>query len=340
MQNKTSFLKKKGIEISVQRYFIDGLGAMALGLFASLLIGVIIKTLGEQLHIEMLKNVGALAMNDNLVGATIGVAVAYGLKAPPLVMFASAVAGAAGYLMGGPAGSFIATVIGAEFGKLVSKETPVDIIITPLTVILIGYAAAGTVGPVISYGMKELGNFIEWATELQPIPMGIIVAVVMGLALTAPISSAALAIMMELSGIAAGAATVGCAAQMVGFAVASYRENGLDGILAQGLGTSMLQIGNIVKNPWILLPPTVAGAILGPFSTTIFKMTNLHLGAGMGTAGLVGQFTTITAMGLSTNVLLKILLLHFVAPGIIALAVATYMYKIGFIKDGDMKLDL
>jgi hypothetical protein len=340
LQSINSFLKRKNIEISVQRYLIDALGAMALGLFASLLIGLIIKTFGEQLQLEMIVKVASLAMDNNLVGATIGVAVAYGLKAPPLVMFASAITGAAGYLMGGPAGSFIAALIGVEFGKMVSKETPVDIIATPVTVILVGYFAASTVGPVISYGMKELGNFIEWATELQPIPMGIIVAVVMGLALTAPISSAALAIMMELSGIAAGAATIGCAAQMVGFAVASYRENGVGGIFAQGLGTSMLQIANIVKNPWILLPPTIAGALLGPLATTIFKMTNIPLGAGMGTAGLVGQFTTITAMGFSSSVLLKILILHFVAPAIITLIIAAYMRRIGIIKDGDMKLDL
>ncbi|MTI81132.1 MAG: PTS sugar transporter subunit IIC [Firmicutes bacterium] len=316
------------------------MGSMALGLFASLIIGLIVKTFGEKLHINFLVEAGSLAMDKNVVGAAIGVAVAYGLQAPPLVLFSSAITGAAGYLLGGPAGSFVSAVIGTEIGKVVNKETPVDIIVTPVVTILVGFAAAGTVGPVISSGMKQLGSLIEWATELQPIPMGILVAVVMGLALTAPISSAALAIMMELSGLAAGAATVGCAAQMVGFAVISYRENRIGGLLAQGLGTSMLQIPNIVKNPWILLPPTLAGAAIGPLATKVFEMENIHLGAGMGTAGLVGQFTTVTAMGFSGSVISKIILLHFIAPAIIALVAAVYMRRLGLIKDGDMKLDL
>ncbi len=335
-----SFLKKKNIEISVQRYLIQAMGSMALGLFATLIVGLIIKTLGEKTHADFLVMAGSMAMESNIVGAAIGIAVAHGLQAPPLVLFASAVTGAAGYSLGGPAGSFVTGVIGAEFGKLVSKETPLDIIVTPVTAILTGFAAAVTVGPVIGYGMKELGSFIEWATELQPVPMGVLVSVVMGLALTAPISSAALAIMMELNGIAAGAATVGCAAQMIGFAVISFRENKIGGLFAQGLGTSMLQIPNIIKNPWILVPPTLAGAILGPLVTTTFKMTNIHLGAGMGTAGMVGQFTTVTAMGFSAEVLLKIIIFHFIAPAIIALLAARYMRRLGLIKDGDMKLNL
>lgn len=334
------FLKRKDVVISVHRYLVEAMGSMALGLFASLIVGLIIKTFGEKLGITLLVDAGSLAMEKHVVGAAIGVAVAHGLKAPPLVLFASAITGAAGYLLGGPAGSFVSGVVGAELGKIVSKETPVDIIVTPIVTIIAGFAAAGTVGPVIGAGMKQLGNIIEWATEQKPIPMGILVAVIMGLALTAPISSAALAIMMELSGLAAGAATVGCAAQMVGFAVTSYRENGIGGLLAQGLGTSMLQIPNIVKNPWILLPPTLAGAILGPLSTTYFKMTNIHLGAGMGTAGLVGQFTTVTSMGFTISVLFKILVLHFTAPALISLAAAVPMRRKGLIKDGDMKLEI
>ncbi|MBM7855951.1 putative membrane protein [Desulfohalotomaculum tongense] len=340
MAEQISFFKRKNVQISVQRYLVQAMGFMALGLFASLIIGLIIKTFGQKLNVDFLVQAGSLAMDKNVVGAAIGVAVAHGLQAPPLVLFASAVTGAAGYLLGGPAGSFVSGVIGAEFGKMVSRETPVDIIVTPVVTILAGFAAAGTVGPVIGSGMKQLGNFIEWATELHPVPMGILVAVVMGLSLTAPISSAALAIMMELSGLAAGAATVGCAAQMIGFAVISYRENGVGGLLAQGLGTSMLQIPNIVKNPWIILPPTIAGALLGPLATAVFKMSNIHLGAGMGTAGLVGQFTTVTAMGFNGTVLMKILMLHFIAPALLSLAAAAYMRRWGLIREGDMKLDL
>lgn len=341
-----SFLKRKNVIISVDRYLIQALGAMALGLFASLIIGLILKVTGEQLSIitgeqlTFLIESGKLAMNTQLMGAAIGVAVAYGLQAPPLVMFASAITGAAGASSGGPAGSFVAAVLGAEFGKLVSKETPLDIIVTPVVTILVGFAAATTVGPAIDAGMKSLGDLIVWATELQPIPMGILVASLMGLALTAPISSAALGIMMGLDGLAAGAATVGCAAQMIGFAVIGFRENGVGGLFAQGLGTSMLQIPNIVRNPWIILPPTLAGAVLGPFATTVFAMKSIPIGSGMGTAGLVGQFATVTAMGFTTGVLWKIILLHFVAPAVLAGAAAMMMRKMGKIKSGDLKLDL
>lgn len=340
MSQQTSFLKRKDIELSVQRYLIDAMGAMALGLFSTLIIGLIIKTLGEKLHISLLLQIGQLAMEGNIVGGAIGVAVAYGLKAPPLVAFASIITGAAGYSLGGPAGSFVSALIGSELGKLVSKETPIDIIVTPAVTIISGFAAAATAGPLIAYGMKQLGVFIGWATLLQPIPMGMIVAAAMGLALTAPISSAALAIMMDLDGLAAGAATVGCAAQMIGFAVISFRDNGIGGVLAQGLGTSMLQIPNIIRNPWILLPPTVAGALLGPLSTTIFGMTNISIGAGMGTSGLVGQFTTVTQMGFTQGVLTNILLLHFIAPAILAIIVANILRRKNLIKPGDMKLDL
>lgn len=335
-----SFLQRKNIEFSLNRYGVEALGAMALGLFSSLIVGLILRVIGEQTGLVFLVEVGHMAAKPEMVGAAIGVAVAFGLKAPPFVLFASAITGAAGYLVGngGPAGAFVAAVIGAEFGKLVSKETKVDLIITPATTLLMGIAAAKLIGPTIGTTMRELGNLIIITTELHPIPMGVLVAVAMGLALTAPISSAALAIMMELSGTAAGAATVGCAAQMVGFAVISYRENGVGGWIAQGLGTSMLQIPNIVKNPKILIPPTVAAAILGPFVTTIFPMTNNAIGAGMGTAGLVGQFATVDVMGIEVWPL--IIIFHFLAPALLSWLLAMVMRRHGWIKDGDLKLNL
>ncbi|MCR3921897.1 MAG: PTS sugar transporter subunit IIC, partial [Firmicutes bacterium] len=325
MTEKKGFLARKNIVFSLERYFIDALGAMALGLFASLIVGLILRTTGEQLvklfgegaALTFLMDSGQTAMS--MMGPAIGIAVAYGLKAPPLVLFASAITGAAGATLGGPAGSFVAAVIGAEFGKAVSKETKVDIIVTPAITILAGLLAATIVGPWVSSFMKAFGDLIMRVTEIHPIPMGIIVAVLMGLALTAPISSAALAIMMQLSGLAAGAATVGCSAQMIGFAVASYRENGWGGLISQGVGTSMLQVPNIVRNPWILVPPTLAAAVLGPLATTIFKMENIPAGAGMGTSGFVGQFGTATAMGFTLPVLFSIILLHYLLPGVLAL---------------------
>jgi uncharacterized membrane protein len=332
------FLKRKNIEFSLKRYGIDALGAMALGLFASLIVGLILKVTGEQLGLSFLVDFGKQAMA--MMGPAIGVAVAYGLQAPPLVLFASTITGMAGATLGGPAGCFVAAVVGAEFGKLVSKETKVDIIVTPVVTILIGITIAKFVGPGINSFMVALGNLIMKATELRPIPMGIFVSVLMGLALTAPISSAALAIMLKLGGLAAGAATVGCSAQMIGFAVASYRENGWGGLISQGLGTSMLQIPNIVKNPLIWIPPTISSAILGPLATTVFKMENVPAGAGMGTSGLVGQFGTIEAMGASGNVLMEMALLHVILPAILTLLISEFMRKKGWIKFGDMKLDV
>ncbi|MGD6902650.1 PTS transporter subunit IIC [Bacillus infantis] len=332
------FLKRKGVSLSARVYFIDALSSMALGLFSSLIIGLIIKTVGEQLpagfggsfFIEM----GTLAMG--LMGPAIGVAVAYGLNAPPLVLFVAIASGAAGAALGGPAGSFAAALISVEIGKLVSKETKIDIIVTPFVTILAGYGTAALIGPGISFLLKGLGSMIMWGTEQRPILMGIIVAVLMGLALTAPISSAAIALMLDLHGLAAGAATIGCAAQMVGFAVSSYRENKVGGLIAQGLGTSMLQVPNIIRNPLILLPPTIAGAVLAPLGTTLFVLENNAAGAGMGTAGLVGQIMTVTAMGFSSAVLLKIVMLHFVGPAAISLLLSEYMRKKGWIKHDDM----
>lgn len=343
---KQSFLKRKDIEFSAKRYLQDALSAMALGLFASLLIGLIIKTVGEQ-SINLfgessiatfLIDTGDKAMG--YMGAAIGIAVAWGLKAPPLVMFTSAVTGMLGAATGGPAGAFIAVAVGAEFGKAVSKETKVDIIVTPATTMIMGAVSAALVGPAVGKFMTWLGVVIQNATEWQPFAFGIFISVVVGIVLTAPISSAALCIMMGLSGLAAGAATAGCCAQMVGFAVISYKENGVGGIVAQGIGTSMLQVSNIIKNPWILLPPTLASAITGPLATCVFHMTNTPMGAGMGTSGLVGQIGTFTDMGFSVSVLLKVLLLHFILPAILALIFDRMLKKAGKIKIGDYKLDL
>ncbi len=348
------FFKKKDIEISVKRYLQDALSAMALGLFATLLMGTILDVLGAQTAnlfgenavSSFLVEIGGIA--KGLMGAGIGVAVAWGLKSPPLVMFSSVITGMMGATMmgfgidfaGGPAGAFIAVAIGAEFGKMVSKETSVDILVTPAVTIIAGGIGAKLFGPAIGWCMIKIGEFIMLATEWQPFIFGIIVAVVVGLVLTAPVSSAALCIMFDLTGLAAGAATVGCCAQMVGFAVASFKENGVGGLFAQGIGTSMLQVSNIIKNPWILLPATLAGAIVGPISTCIFKMTNIAIGAGMGTCGLVGQIGTFTDMGFTLDVLWKVVLLQILLPAILAWVIDKILRKTGKIKDGDYKLEL
>jgi uncharacterized membrane protein len=333
-----SFLHKKGVTLSPKIYLIDGLSYMALGLFSSLIIGLIIKTVGDQLGWNWFTEMGVLAMG--LMGPAIGAAVAYGLKAPPLVLFATVIAGAAGAQLGGPAGSFIAALFATEIGKMVSKETKVDILVTPFVTILVGFFVATFIGPPINYGMTSLGSVIMWATEQQPIIMGVLVAVLMGWALTAPISSAAIAFMLGLEGIAAGAATIGCAAQMVGFAVSSYRENKVSGLLAIGIGTSMLQVPNIIRNPWIIIPPTIAGIVFAPIGTTIFNMTNVKEGAGMGTSGFVGQIMTFASMGFSVSVLLKVLLLHIIGPAVVSLAISEWMRKKSYIKDGDMKINI
>jgi uncharacterized protein len=332
--NLNAFLKRKGITFSAKVYLIDALSYMALGLFSSLIIGLIIKTLGEQLKIDMFIDLGTAAMG--LMGPSIGVAVAYCLKAPPLVLFSSIIGGSLGAELGGPAGSYIVAVIATEVGKLVSKETKIDIIVTPFVTILTSYIIASGVGPFIQSIMQGFGQTIMWATEQRPIIMGIIVAVLMGWALTAPISSAAIALMLDLSGITAGAATIGCSAQMIGFAVSSYRENKIGGLMAIGIGTSMLQVPNIIRNPLILIPPTVAGALLAPIGTTIWPMLNNPAGAGMGTSGFVGQIMTFEAMGFSFSVLFYILILHLIGPAVISLILSEYMRKKGWIKFGDM----
>lgn len=336
MGNFTQFLQRKDVKLSFKAYFIDALSYMALGLFSSLIIGLIIQQIGSLTGIELLINAGAFA--KSVTGASIGVAIAYSLNAPPLVLFSAAAVGFAGNDLGGPAGAYIATIISVELGKMASKETIVDIIVTPIVTIISGVFFAVYIGAAVGEFTVYLGNIIMWATELMPFFMGIVVSVVMGIVLTLPISSAALSIMLNLSGIAAGAACAGCSAHMVGFAVASYRENKVSGLLSQGLGTSMLQMPNIMKNPRIFLPAIFTSAIVGPISTVIFKMENVASGAGMGTSGLVGQFGTLEAMGYSMNTFVAIILVHFVLPAIICFLFSELLRKVQWIKDGDMKI--
>lgn len=345
------------------KIFIDGLSGMALGLFATLIVGTIIQqignliggTIGETLFI-----IGKVAAC--LTGAGIGVGVAYKFKESPLVVLSAATAGMVGAFAGNillgkvlvegtmifagpgePLGAFIASYIGIVFAHLVSGKTKVDILVTPLVSIITGSAVGLLIGPGISKFMAGLGEVINWGTEQQPLLMGIIVSVLMGMILTLPISSAALGIILNLSGLAAGAATVGCCANMVGFAVASFRENKTGGVLAQGLGTSMLQVPNIVKKPIIWLPAIISSAILGPISTMVFHMTNNATGSGMGTAGLVGQIMTYQTMAATEGaviVLIKITVMHFIFPGILTLVISEFMRKKNWIKFGDMKLDI
>lgn len=340
-----SFLRKKGILLSPREYFITALSYMALGLFSSLIIGLIIKTAGEQIVIRFspemathLVEMGSFAMEDKIVGGAIGIAIAYGLKAPPLVLFSTLFAGAFGAEMGGPVGSYISVLLATEIGKLVYKETRVDIIVTPLITIIVGFVTGKFIGPTMSTFMTWFGELINWSTAQHPFVMGILVAVLMGWALTAPISSVAVAFMLSLDGLAAGAAVIGCSAQMIGFATISYRENGLGGFIAQGIGTSMLQVPNILQKPLLIIPPTIAGAILAPIGTVWLKLVNNTAGAGMGTSGLVGQIMTFEAMGFSLEVFWIVLLLHIVAPAVISLVIAQWFRKKGWIQDGDLKI--
>ncbi|GGF05856.1 PTS sugar transporter subunit IID [Halobacillus andaensis] len=333
------FLKKKGVHISFHAYFITALSYMALGLFSSLIIGLIIQTIGGQLNIDAFKDMGSFAMDSKIWGGAIGAAIAYGLKAPPLVIFAALFSGAYGAELGGPAGSYVSALIATECGKIISKQTRIDIILTPFVTIVIGFTVGSFIGPPIDQFMTGFGQVINWATLQQPIIMGILVAVLMGIALTAPISSLAIALMLSIDGIAAGAATVGCAAQMIGFATISYRDNGIGGAIAQGIGTSMLQVANIVKKPVILIPPTVAGALLAPIATVWFQFENNAAGAGMGTSGFVGQIMTFESLGFSWEVVGGILLLHFIGPAVISLLLAVWFRRKGWIKPGDMVID-
>lgn len=353
----------KKVKEILNHIFIDGLSGMALGLFATLIVGTIITQAGSLIGGVVggyLVIFGKLA--QALTGAGIGVGVAYKYKESPLVTISAAVAGLVGAFAskiiagtvltdgvitlagpGEPLGAFIAAFVAVTCGHIVSGKTKIDILITPVTTILTGSVVGIIVGPPISEFMIKLGDLINWGTAQQPLLMGIIVSVLMGMILTLPISSAALGIILNLSGIAAGAATIGCCCNMVGFAVASYRENKAGGLIAQGIGTSMLQVPNIVKKPIIWLPVIISSAILGPVGTLIFNMTDNATGSGMGSAGFVGQimtYQTMVATESGTTVMLKILLMHFILPAIITLAISEYMRKKGIIKDGDMKLDI
>ena len=280
------FLKRKDVELSGRKYFVDALGAMALGMFSTLITGSILNMLGQQLNIKFLTEIIWPIARD-ITGAGIGVAIAYSLKAPPLVLFSSTFTGMIGYSLGGPVGAYIASLIGAELGKIISKETKLDIVLTPAVTILIGGLVGTSVGPILGKLMTGIGFLVMESTELHPFFMGILISVFMGMALTLPISSAAIAMMLKLEGLAAGAATLGCCTQMVGFAVTSFKENGWGGLVAQGFGTSMLQFSNIVKNWRIWIPQILASIILSPLVTIVFKMENSFAGAGMGTSGIV-----------------------------------------------------
>ncbi len=332
--DRAGFLRRKNVVFSVERYLIDALGAMALGLFGTLIVGVILETIGEAVGLGILIEAGEVA--KSMMGPGIAVAVAFGLKAPPPVLFPATVVGMAGAAAGGPVGAWIASLIAVELGKIVSGETKLDIVVTPATVVVAGVLAANTIGPPIATFMEALGTFIMWATELRPLPMGILVALVMGWALTSPISSAALAIALSLEGPAGGAALAGCAAHMIGFAVASFPDNGWGGLISQGLGTSMLQVPNIIRRPIIGLPATVASVVGGPLATMVFRMESLYWGSGMGTSGLVGQFATVAAMGSELDVFFAMGLLHFVIPALVAGLVASYLRRHNLIRPEDM----
>lgn len=332
------FLKRKNVNITVKTYLIDAMGAMAFGLFASLLIGTIFGTLGDKTHIALFNTIAEYC--KTATGAALGVSIAYALQAPQLVLFAAATVGIAGNALGGPVGALVSTIVATELGKIVSKETRVDILITPGVTIISGVLIAQFVGPGVSAFMTAFGNLVKTTTEMQPFFMGILVSALIGIALTLPISSAAICIMLSLDGLAGGAATAGCCAQMIGFAVLSFRENGVGGLLAQGLGTSMLQMGNIVKNPKIWIAPTLASMVTGPIATCIFQMQNIPAGAGMGTCGLVGPIGVYTAMGGGSQMWLGILLVCFLLPAGLTFIFGEMLRKIAWIRLGDLKLDL
>lgn len=332
-----SFVKKY-----FKRYFVDAMSYMALGLFSSLIVGLIISQLAKIPHLEILGTFSeVLSASSPVVGGAIGAAIAYGLKSKPLVIFSCIAVGAFGYQLGGPVGAYVSAVVANEVARLVSGRTKIDIVVTPIVTIVAGGFVSTFCGPYLSQFMTGLGNVINAATQLHPLPMGIAVSVLVGLALTAPISSAALCIMLGIDGIAAGAAAVGCAAQMVGFAVTSFKANGVGGLISQGVGTSMLQFGNIMKRPQILLAPTLAGAVLGPVSTCVLKMTNTPSGAGMGTSGFVGQFGAYSAMSESFGTVKTVILIavmHIIAPAVLSLIFHLIFKKIGLVKDEYLSL--
>jgi len=357
-----AFLKRKNIVISLKRYGIDALGAMAQGLFCSLLIGTIINTFGAQLHIPFLTQTVATiggvdytvgGMASAMSGPAMAIAIGYALQCPPLVLFSMTTVGFAANALGGAGGPlavlFVA-IIAAEFGKAVSKETKIDILVTPLVTIAVGMFLSWLIAPPLGKAAMAVGNVIMWATELQPLLMGILVSVIVGVALTLPISSAAICAAFGLVGLAGGAAVAGCCAQMIGFAVISFKENKVGGLVSQGLGTSMLQMGNIIKNPKIWIAPTLASAITGPIATCVFKMqmNGTPVSSGMGTCGLVGPLGVYTgwlndiAAGTKEAITgmdwLGLVLICLVLPAILSLAIHALVRKAGWVKDGDLKL--
>ena len=363
MRKVKDFLKRKDIEISLKRYAIDALGAMAQGLFCSLLIGTIINTIGTQFHIGFLTapvatvggveyTVGGLA--TAMSGPAMAVAIGYALRCPPLVLFSLIAVGFASNALGGAGGPlavlFVA-IVAAEIGKMVSKETKVDILVTPLVTIGAGIALSAWWAPPLGKMAMWLGQLIMWATELQPFLMGILVSVIVGMALTLPISSAAICAALGLTGLAGGAAVAGCCAQMMGFAVISFRENKWGGLISQGIGTSMLQMGNIVKNPRIWIAPIVTSAITGPLATCVFKMqmNGAAVSSGMGTCGLVGQIGVYTgwvndvASGAKACITgfdwAGLILISFLLPAVITPLIHLLVQKAGWVKPGDMKLN-
>ncbi|SES95875.1 MULTISPECIES: PTS transporter subunit IIC [unclassified Pseudobutyrivibrio] len=356
------FLKRKNIEISVKRYLVDALGAMAQGLFCSLLIGTIINTIGTQFGIGFLTvpvatvagveyTVGGLA--TAMSGPAMAVAIGYALQAPPLVLFSLITVGFASNALGGAGGPlavlFVA-IISAEIGKAVSKETKIDILVTPLVTIGVGIALSAWWAPALGKAASSVGTLIMWATTKQPFIMGILVSVIVGIALTLPISSAAICAALSLTGLAGGAAVAGCCAQMVGFAFMSFKENKWGGLISQGIGTSMLQMGNIIKNPRIWIAPILCSAITGPLATCLFKleMNGPAVSSGMGTCGLVGQIGVYTgwvndvAAGSKAAITafdwIGLILICFILPAVLCPIFNKIAMKLGWVKEGDMKL--
>lgn len=351
MGKVSAFLKRKNVLFSAKRYGIDAMGAMAQGLFASLLIGTIIKTLGQQLNVQFLVDAGNFA--QQVAGPAMAVSIGAALSAPQLVLYSLIAVGMAANKLGGAGGPlavYFITIVASECGKIVSKETKVDILVTPAVTILVGVGLSVLCAPAIGAAASSVGDFIKWATNLQPLLMGILVSVVVGMALTLPISSAAICAALSLTGLAGGAAVAGCCAQMIGFAVMSFRENGVGGLVSQGLGTSMLQMPNIIRNPRTWIPPTLASAITGPIATCLFhlEMNGPAVSSGMGTCGLVGQIGVYTgwlddiAAGTKTAIVpmdwVGLILICFVLPAVLTLLFAFFLRKWGWIKDGDLKL--
>ena len=356
MDQFKAFLKRKNIEFSAKRYGIDALGAMAQGLFCSLLIGTIIKTLGAQLGVQFLTDIGSYAMAVS--GPAMAVAIGYALQAPPMVLFSLAAVGWAANAeggAGGPLAVLIIAIVAAEFGKAVSKETKIDILVTPAVTILIGVALAKWIAPPIGTAANAFGIVIDNATKLQPFWMGIVVSVLVGIALTLPISSAAICSVLGLTGLAGGAALAGCCAQMVGFAVMSFRENKWGGLVSQGLGTSMLQMPNIVKNPRVWIAPIVTSAITGPVATCLFhlEMNGAPINSGMGTCGLCGPIGVWTgwlspseaavsrgagALAPTAMDWLGLALVAIVLPAVLCPVINALCRRLGWVKDGDLAL--